>query len=167
MGFPLVPNFLFENIYTIDLDRLRARGIRLLLADLDNTLVPYAVKTPTDEVRAWKDRLEEAGITLFILSNSRKPGRAQRFAQDLGVPYEGHAGKPKSGGFRRAMDRMGVTPDQTAIVGDQIFTDIWGGNNAGVLTLMVKPIQFGTIFRALRHGIETPFRIQGKRGEAL
>lgn len=167
MGFPLVPNFLFENIYTIDLDRLRARGIRLLLADLDNTLVPYAVKTPTDEVRAWKDRLEEAGITLFILSNSRKPGRAQRFAQDLGVPYEGHVGKPKSGGFRRAMDRMGVTPDQTAIVGDQIFTDIWGGNNAGVLTLMVKPIQFGTIFRALRYGIETPFRIQAKRGEAL
>ena len=108
MGFPLVPNFLFENIYTIDLDRLRARGIRLLLADLDNTLVPYAVKTPTDEVRAWKDRLEEAGITLFILSNSRKPGRAQRFAQDLGVPYEGHAGKPKSGGFRRAMDRKPV-----------------------------------------------------------
>lgn len=163
----LIPKFLFDSIYEIDPDRLRARGVTLLLADLDNTLAPYAIKTPTDQVRGWKERLEGAGVTLFILSNSRKPGRAQRFAQELGVPYEGHAGKPKSGGFRRAMDRMGVTPAQTAIVGDQIFTDIWGGNNAGVLTLMVKPIQFGNAFRAFRYGVETPFRIQGKKGETL
>lgn len=167
MNFPLIPNFRFDSIYTIDLNRLRERGITLLLADLDNTLVPYAIKTPTEEVRAWKEKLKEAGITLFILSNSRKPGRAQRFAEELGVPYEGHAGKPKSGGFRRAMERMGVTPAQTAIVGDQIFTDIWGGNNAGVLSLLVKPIQFGNAFRAARYGVETPFRSLAKKGETL
>ena len=92
---------------------------------------------------------------------------AQRFAEALGVPYEGHAGKPKSGGFQRAMGRMGVTPAQTAIVGDQIFTDIWGGNNAGVLTLLVHPIRFGTIFRVLRYGIETPFRAGARPGDAL
>ncbi len=163
----LIPNFLFESIYAIDPARLRARGVTLLLADLDNTLAPYGVKTPSEEVRAWKAGLEAAGITLFILSNSRKPGRAARFAQDLGVPYEGHAGKPKGGGFRRAMERCGAQPAQTAIVGDQIFTDIWGGNRAGVLTLMVKPIEFGTVFRALRYGIETPFRCQGADGGAL
>lgn len=165
--FPLVPDFHVKNIEAVDLARLRSRGVTLLLADLDNTLVPYGVHTPTEGVRAWKAALEEAGITLFILSNSRKPGRAQRFAEALGVPYEGHAGKPKSGGFHRAMERMGVTPQQTAIIGDQIFTDIWGGNNAGVLTLLVDPIQFGTIFRAMRYGIETPFRSQAKGGETL
>ena len=65
------------------------------------------------------------------------------------------------------MDRMGVGPAQTAIVGDQIFTDIWGGNNAGVMTLMVKPIQFGTVFRFLRYSIETPFRNRAGKGEDL
>ena len=167
MNFPLVPQFLFDSIYDIDPAELRARGVTLLLADLDNTLVPYTVKTPTDQVRTWRKQLNEAGVTLFILSNSRKPGRAQRFAEALGVPYEGHAGKPKSGGFRRAMARMQVTPEQTAIVGDQIFTDIWGGNNAGVLTLMVKPIEFGNPFRAVRYAVETPFRTQAKKGTDL
>lgn len=163
----LIPQYLFDSIFDIDPARLQARGITLLLADLDNTLVTYATKTPTVQVRAWKESLERSGVTLFILSNSRKPGRAKRFAEELGVPYEGHAGKPKAGGFRRAMARMEVTPDQTAIVGDQIFTDIWGGNNAGVLTLMVRPVEFGTIFRFLRFGLETPFRSRARGGEDL
>ena len=102
-------------------------------------------------------------MTLFLLSNSRKPGRAARFAQALGIPYEGHAGKPKGGGFRRAMARMGAQPAQTAIVGDQIFTDVWGGNRAGVLTLMVKPIARDTLFRKGRYLVETPFRRRGER----
>ena len=163
----LIPDYLFESIYTIDIERLRARGVTLLLADLDNTLIPYSQKLPTDDIRAWRDRLKAAGITLFILSNSRKPGRAKRFAEALEVPYMGHAGKPRSGGFVRAMAQMGVTPSQTAIVGDQIFTDIWGGNNAGVLTLMVRPIEFGTLFRKARYGVETPFRTRAKGGETL
>lgn len=167
MKFPLVPDFYFESIHTIDLARLRARGVRLLLADLDNTLVPYGVHTPTQPVRAWKQALDQAGITLFLLSNSRKPGRAQRFAEALGIPYEGHAGKPKVGGFQRAMARMGAAPEETAIVGDQIFTDIWGGNRAGVLTLLVHPIQFGTVFRGLRYGLETPFRAGAGKGSGL
>ena len=148
MRVPFVPDFLFDSIYTIDIQRLKARGITLLLADLDNTLVPYSVKTPTEEVKAWRDRLQAEGITLFILSNSRKPGRAQRFAEGLEVPYQGHSGKPKAKGFYSAMERMGV-------------------NNAGVTTLMVKPIEFGTVFRLLRYGIETPFRTRGKGGGTL
>ena len=163
----LNPKYLFDSIYDIDPVRLRAKGITLLLADLDNTLVTYTTRMPTVQVRAWRDALQRAGVTLFILSNSRKPGRAKKFAEELGVPYEGHAGKPKSGGFQRAMARMGASPEQTAIVGDQIFTDIWGGNNAGVLTLMVKPVQFGTLFRLLRYGLETPFRCKASQGEDM
>ena len=163
----LVPDYLFDSIYTIDIERLRARGVTLLLADLDNTLIPYSQKMPTDDIRAWRDRLDAAGITLFLLSNSRKPGRAKRFAEALGIPYMGHAGKPRSGGFNRAMAQMGKKPQETAIVGDQIFTDIWGGNNAGVMTLMVKPIEFGTLFRRARYGVETPFRTRAKEGDTL
>ncbi len=161
----LVPNFHFSSIEAIDLVRLRQRGVKLLLADLDNTLVPYSVQIPTEQVRQFKERVEAAGITLFILSNSRKPGRAKEFAAALGVPYEGHAGKPKIGGFQRAMQRMQVTPEETAIVGDQIFTDIWGGNRAGVLSLLVTPISRDNPFRALRYAIETPFRSRAQSGE--
>ena len=88
-------------------------------------------------------------------------------AEALGIPYEGHAGKPKSGGFRRALARMNAAPEEAAIVGDQIFTDILGGNRAGVLTLLVHPIRFGTVFRALRFGIETPFRAGAEDGRRL
>lgn len=167
MKFPLVPDYYFPDVYAIDPDRLRARGVRVLLADLDNTLAPYGVPTPSEAVIAWRARLEQAGVTLFLLSNSRRPGRAQKYAEALGIPYEGHAGKPKSGGFRRALARMDAAPGEAAIVGDQIFTDIWGGNRAGVLTLLVHPIRFGTVFRALRFGIETPFRAGAGDGRDL
>ena len=167
MSFSLIPRGVYPAVTHISPKALAEKGVRLVLADLDNTLVPYGVAEPNHQVRAWKAALEAAGITLFILSNSRRPGRAQRFAQALGVPYEGHAGKPKRGGFQRAMARMGVTPEETAIVGDQIFTDTWGGNNAGVLTLLVHPIRFGTVFRFLRFALETPFRAGAQKGETL
>ena len=131
MKFPFVPDYYFPDIYAIDPERLRARGVKVLLADLDNTLAPYGVPKPSGEVVAWRARLEQAGITLFLLSNSRRPGRAQHYAEALGIPYEGHAGKPKSGGFRRALARMNAAPEEAAIVGDQIFTDILGGEPSG------------------------------------
>lgn len=167
MSFSPIPRGVYPSVTDIDPKALAARGIRLVLADLDNTLVPYKVTEPPAEVVDWKNALEEHGIRLFLLSNSRKPGRAQRFAEALGIPYEGHAGKPKVGGFQRAMARMGAAPEETAIVGDQIFTDIWGGNRAGVLTLLVHPIQFGTVFRGLRYGLETPFRAGAGKGSGL
>ena len=160
-------DFSVDTIFDVTGEALRRRGITLLLADLDNTLAPYGVPKPSGEVVAWRARLEQAGITLFLLSNSRRPGRAQHYAEALGIPYEGHAGKPKAGGFRRALARMNAAPEEAAIVGDQIFTDILGGNRAGVLTLLVHPIRFGTVFRALRFGIETPFRAGAEDGRRL
>ena len=157
--FPLVPDFYFESIHAIDLARLRARGVRLLLADLDNTLVPYGVHTPTQPVRAWKQALDQAGITLFLLSNSRKPGRAQRFAEALGIPYEGHAGKPSVKGFRRAMVRCGVTPRETAMLGDKLLTDMLGANRAGVLPLMVEPLGGPRgAWNKVLHGLQRPWK---------
>lgn len=164
LKFPLIPNFYFESIFAIDLARLQARGVRLLLADLDNTLVPYGVHTPPPEIEAWRDDLARAGISLFVLSNSRRPGRAQRFAQKLGIPYQGRAGKPKKKGYLLAMERMGCAPAETVMVGDQIFTDTLGANNAGVVPLLVEPIRLsGNPGRYLRYAAETPFRLLGKR----
>ncbi len=153
-----------KTIYDIDPAALAGRGIRLLLADLDNTLVPYGVPEPTQAVRDWTAELENQGITLFVLSNNRHPQRPERFCKALGVPYIGHAGKPKPGSFYKAMEQMGCTPEQTAIVGDQIFTDILGGSRAGVTTLLVEPIRLaGNPGRYLRYATEWPFRALTKR----
>ena len=159
MAGGLIPDFRFDNIFQITGKFLKERGIRLLLADLDNTLVPYSVQTPTARVRAWKAELAAAGVTLFVVSNNRRPTRPQTFCEALEVPYIGHAGKPWPHSFRAAMEEMAAAPGETAMVGDQIFTDIWGGNNAGVTTLLVRPVELDTIFRKLRYGVEVPFRV--------
>ena len=164
MAFSLIPQGVYPTFAHLDPAALAAKGIKLVLADLDNTLVPYKVPTPTQEVVDWKNALEAQGIQLFILSNSRKPGRAQRFAEALGVPFQGHSAKPKKTGYLRAMERMGAKPEETVMVGDQIFTDILGANNAGVIPLMVEPIRLaGNPGRYIRYAVEIPFRNLGKR----
>lgn len=164
MGFSLLADWAGKCIFEIDPAALERRGIRLLLADLDNTLVPYGVPEPTEEVRAWAAALAGRGGELFVLSNNRRPQRPERFSKALGVPFLGHAGKPKVRSFATAMERMGCTREQTAVVGDQIFTDILGGKRAGVTTLLVEPIRLaGNPGRYLRYGVEWPFRVWAKR----
>ncbi len=164
MPFSLVPRGVYPSVAAISPKALTEKGVRLVLADLDNTLVPYRVLEPSPQVRAWMEGLRAAGITLFLLSNSRKPGRAQKFAESMDIPFQGHAGKPKRGGYLKAMERMGCTPAQTVMVGDQIFTDTLGANRSGVTPLLVEPIRLsGNPGRYLRYAAETPFRLLGKR----
>lgn len=165
MGNALIPWQWYSSIYQLDLAALADRGITLLLADLDNTLIPYGESLPNQRLVEWEAQLRRHGIQLFILSNSRKPNRVGRFAQALGVPFQGHSGKPRRGGYLRAMEKMGRTRAETAMIGDQIFTDIWGGNRAGVSTLLVDPIALDNPFRTLRYWVETPFRGRASRGE--
>ena len=91
MSFSLLPHRVYNSVLDIQGGELAAAGITLLLADLDNTLTRYAVQEPTPELRQWKASLEAAGVDLFLLSNSRKPMRVERFAQSLGVPYLGRS----------------------------------------------------------------------------
>ncbi len=160
--------FLADDIYQITGKALQRRGFKLLLADLDNTLAPYGVPLPDDRLRAWRDDLNAHGVTLFILSNNRKESRPRIFSEALEIPYIGHAGKPKTPSFYKAMEQMGVTREQTAIIGDQVFTDVLGGNRAGVATILVKPIRLaGNPGRYLRYAVEAPFRLLSRKGETL
>ena len=153
-------DFSIGSIGDLSGELLARRGIRLLLADLDNTLVPYGVPLPDERVRSFRDDLAAHGVQLFILSNNRHEGRPRTFAEALAVPYIGHAGKPKRCSFLAAMEEQGVRPDETAIVGDQIFTDVLGGNRAGVTTILVRPIRLaGNPGRYLRYAAEAPFRL--------
>lgn len=158
-----IPRGVYPSVDRISPEKLARRGIRLVLADLDNTLAPYK-EAPTPGAAAWARELEARGIQLFLLSNSRKPNRARQMAQQLGVPYQGRSGKPRRGGYLRAMERMGRKPEETIMLGDQIFTDTLGANNAGVTPLLIEPIRLaGNPARYVRYAIETPFRLLGKR----
>ena len=156
------------NIYQLPGEALQRRGIRLLLAALDTPLLPSGVPLPDEKLKAWRDDLPAHGFPLFVLSNNRHAQRPSTFANGLEVPYIGHAGKPKTPSFFKAMEQMGVTPQETAIVGDQVFTDVLGGNRAGVTTILVKPIRLaGNPGRYLRYAVEVPFRLLSAGGEKV
>lgn len=164
MALPLIPGCVLDSIYELTPEALSAPGIRLILADLDNTLAPYEESVPSPALRQWKETLEAAGIALFVVSNSRKSRRCPDFCEALGIPYVRHAGKPGTRGFREALARAGVPADRAVMVGDQIFTDILGANRAGIATVLVKPMAWGkNPGRFLRYAAETPFRLLGKQ----
>ena len=158
MSFSFVPKQMCRSIYQINLEALRDQGIKVIFADLDNTLAKYSERTAGKGLMAWLERVERAGLKVFVVSNSRKSTRADRFCQSAGLDYIKHAGKPKRKGFLRAMALCGVTAEECVMVGDQIFTDILGANRCGILSILVRPIANDTIFRKLRHAIEAPFR---------
>lgn len=157
--FSLLPWRWAPSIFDLTGESLSHSGIRLLLADLDNTLIPYNRREPNEALIRWKADLNAHGVTLFLLSNSRKAVRAPHFAQCLGIDYLCHAGKPKTGGYRAAMARCGVTSEECAMVGDQIFTDTLGANLTGIRSILVKPITLsGNPGRYLRYWAELPMR---------
>ena len=162
MAFSLIPSHLAESIYWLTPELLAAHGVRLVLCDLDNTLAPYEESAPSPALRQWKEALEERGITLFVVSNSRKSRRCPDFCEALGIPYVRHAGKPGTRGFRAALEQTGIPAEQAIMVGDQIFTDTLGANRAGVTSVLVRPMAWGkNPGRRLRYAIETPFRLLG------
>lgn len=162
--FSLLPWKWTNSVYDLTGKGLCRAGIRLLLADLDNTLIPYSRSEPDEALRRWLADLNANGVTLFLLSNSRKATRAPNFANALGIGCLCHAGKPKTGGYRAAMERCGVAPEDCAIVGDQIFTDTLGGNLAGIRSILVKPISLaGNPGRYLRYWAELPMRALARK----
>ena len=164
MAFSLIPCHLAESIYWLTPQRLQKAGVKLVLADLDNTLTPYEQALPSPQLAAWKEALAAGGVSLFVVSNSRKSRRCPDFCEALGVPYVRHAGKPGTKGFREALSQTGIRKEEALVVGDQIFTDILGGNRAGVTTLLVEPIRLaGNPGRYLRYAAEWPFRMLSKQ----
>ena len=134
------PHRMVDSVGEVLAAELAAQGIQGVILDLDNTLVRWHQEEMTEEIMAWLEELKAAGMKLCILSNSVLGSRSQRIAERLGCPFVRKAAKPSRQGFRRAMQAMGTAPAETAIVGDQMFTDILGGNRSGIYTIMVKPI---------------------------
>jgi len=135
----LVPACSVPSVLALDPDALVREGIRGLIVDLDNTVIAWNAPAPTEAVRDWMRRVRAAGLRACIVSNNFT-GRAQAVADALGVPVVPAAAKPAPWAFRRATAIMGIPPAQTALIGDQLFTDILGGNLLGMRTILVEPL---------------------------
>ena len=139
MPFSPIPRGGYPSVTSLDPKKLKEKGITLVLADLDNTLVPYKVLEPSPEVAAWMTALKGEGIDLFLLSNSRKPGRAQKFAQQVGIPYQGHSGKPKKAGYLKAMERMGWEPIGRGCLLCSSSLSVWRAIPGGISATRQRP----------------------------
>jgi uncharacterized protein len=135
----LTPDRYYSSIQAIDLDELRQSGVCALLVDLDNTLLPHHTNEMTTELRDWAAHVLEHGFRMCIVSNNWHE-RVHAVAEDLGIDLVPRAVKPFPFAFRRAMRLLDVAPAQCAVVGDQLFTDILGGNLIGATTVLVLPL---------------------------
>ena len=155
----MIPDFLFDSYRDITPDFLQKQGITLLLTDLDYTLAPKAVRRPDGALKVWIAELKAAGITVMIVSNNRSGARVTEFCHDLGIDYQGHAGKPSPKGLQAAMDRTGTAPTHTAMLGDKLLTDMLAARRAGVTALMVEPLG-GPVgaWNHVLHLLQRPFK---------
>ncbi|MCD7860000.1 MAG: YqeG family HAD IIIA-type phosphatase [Firmicutes bacterium] len=155
MSLSLLPTFQIPGVEALSPEMLQKLGVRLLMLDFDNTIVPYTTKTPTPAVDAWLRAMAASPISLCIVSNSHS-SRVPTFCERYGIACILHAHKPWQRGIRRCLSQFGASPSQAALVGDQIFTDTLGGNCAGVRTILVRPIHNHNIWLKLRHILELP-----------
>jgi HAD superfamily phosphatase (TIGR01668 family) len=139
MGPRLSPDLYHRSVGSIDLDALRARGVRALLVDLDNTLLPRDTSQFTQEALDFARRVHESGLTACLVSNNWH-ARVHAAARELGFELVPKANKPLPWGFRAGLRLMGASPGEAAVIGDQLFTDVLGGNLLGMTTVLVAPL---------------------------
>ena len=164
MSFSLTPDRLFRCYGEITPAYLRSRGIKMLLSDLDFTLAAKSTRHADQALKDWIAKLHAADIQFMIVSNNRSPARVEAFCSELGVPYQGHAKKPSPAGLQAAMERGGVTPEETAMLGDKLLTDMLAAHRAGVLALMVEPVGGAvTAWQKVLHALQEPFKAACRR----
>lgn len=152
----LVPRLKAKTIYDVPLEQLWQDGIRGIITDLDNTMVGAKVPFATPELVAWIKRARERGFQIVIVSNNSRI-RVSKFAEPIVVPFIHRAKKPMTVSFRKALKLMNLSVEQTAIIGDQMLTDVLGGNRLGLYTVLVDPIAVndeGFFTRAVNRRIE-------------
>lgn len=158
----LIPDYVFDSVYDIAPGFLRERGVRAVLIDLDGTVASHKAALPPEALEPFLRGLRDAGLQVMVFSNNRKK-RVARFCAALGVQFTSRAGKPFRRGFRRAAERLGVPLAQTAVIGDQIFTDVFGGNRAGAMTCYVQTLDRRFFWVNFRYRLEHRFIERGRQ----
>ena len=156
MSISFLPRLITDELTDLTPALLKRQGIRLLMMDFDNTIVPYTTNIPTEKMEAWLRMMAQSEILLCVVSNSKKD-RVRVFCGKYGIPVITHANKPGIRGIEECLARFGIDRKEAAIVGDQIFTDTLGGNRAGVTSILIRAIDQHNIWLKLRHVAELPF----------
>ena len=165
MRISFLPSLIVDSVTDLTPALLRQRGIKLLMLDFDNTIVPYTTSVPTEEMAAWLRTMQASDIRICVVSNSKKP-RVQIFCGEFGIDCITHAKKPFSRGIRQCLDRYRIEPAACALAGDQIYTDTLGANGCGVQSVLVRAIHNHNLLLKARHVLELPF-IWAARGRKL
>lgn len=133
------PNIYLTSVLDIKIEYLIKNKIKALILDVDNTLIDYN-KNLSDEIVAWSKEIQGQGIKIYILSNTNKKEKVKTVAEKLQIPYEMFAKKPSKKGFIKIQNILNINPENIAVVGDQIFTDVIGGNRCNMFTILVDPV---------------------------
>ena len=135
----LCPHLYLRSVFELPVDQLREQGIQGLIFDLDNTLLNWNMYEVTPEAKTLFTQLQEAGFRSCLVSNNKRD-RVEAVAKVLGLPAISKARKPRRRAFRQAMVTLKTTKEETAVIGDQLFTDVLGGNRLGLYTILVVPL---------------------------
>ena len=154
--FP-IPDISLGSVLEITPEFLGGHGIKLLLLDLDNTLMPYGQSLPSREMILWLKRIRNHSTEVAIFSNSHSK-RPETVATELGIDFYDRAKKPFVKKLRKLLSDRALPPERVALAGDQIYTDVFCAKRAGILAIAVKPISLNHPLLALRYGLEMPFR---------
>ena len=135
----LIPNYYFNSVHDIEDAFFANNNIKAVLFDIDNTLEPYATAVPGTKTVELFLKLNSLGVKIAIVSNNHKE-RVEMFCKELGVPFSYDSAKPSRNRIDNLIDEMGVPHESVAIIGDQLFTDIWAGSNAKITSILVNRI---------------------------
>ena len=134
-----VPDMFYQSIYRVDYEKLKNVGIKLIIFDLDNTLVPVTVKKPTKKVSDLFEDLKRKGFKLIIASNSPKK-RVAPFKDYLCTDSAYFSFKPLKRKYNKILKSYNYKKEEIACIGDQLLTDIWGANRMDFTSILVNPI---------------------------
>ena len=159
----LTPDYMFDTFDMVTPEFLASIGIKALLIDIDNTLAPYEQAEPDQKIIDWFASLKKAGISAALISNNHPP-RVELFNKNLKLPAYADSGKPKKRALLAAMKEMGVTPEVTAGLGDQLLTDTLAVHRLDMVSIIVPPIKDKTTpFFKFKRWIEKPYIKKYKR----
>ena len=152
----LKPDFTFDSYIEVTPEFLTEQGIEALLIDIDNTLAPYEQAEPDEKLFAWFSSLEKAGVRAALISNNKEE-RVELFNKELKLPAYPDAHKPSKKTLLIALEALGADIAHAAVMGDQLFTDAYGGKHIGMRAIIVPPIKDKkTLFFRFKRALEKP-----------
>ena len=165
----LYPNKLLNSVQEITIDLLKENKINALILDVDNTLINIKQEL-SEDVKKWAQTMKENNIKLYILSNTNNKEKVEKVAISLDIPYRNLAKKPSKKGFLKVQEILQEKPENIATVGDQIFTDVIGGNRCEMFTILVEPIQKKEYWytrwkRPIENVIKNQYKKHSNKGE--